>query len=83
LKLSLSKSVQELKKVEKQIKLEEFALQVFLDMVGDGKKKLSKTTKEYTKFKANYEQFGNNLTCKLFGLLVWCDKSIEWQLKMA
>jgi hypothetical protein len=65
LRLSLSKSVQELKKVDKQIKLKEFALQVFLDMVEEGKKKLSKATKEYTKFKANYERFGNNVTCKL------------------
>jgi hypothetical protein len=34
-------------------------------MVEEGKKKLSKATKEYTKFKANYERFGNNVTCKL------------------
>jgi len=40
LKLSFSKSIEKLKGVEKHIELEEFALQVFVNMVEEGEKKL-------------------------------------------
>jgi hypothetical protein len=63
LRLSLSKSIEELKRVQKQIKLEEFALQVFANMVEEGKKKLLKANEEYTKFKVECERFGNYVAC--------------------
>ncbi len=76
-KLSISKSIEELKGVKKHIELEEFALQVFVNMVEKGKKELQKPLRSIQSLKQNVNILVIMKHTTLFGLLVWCDKSTE------
>ncbi len=69
LRLSLSQSIKELKGAEKQIELEEFTLQVFVNMVEEGEKELSKAIQEYTKSRTKCERYSNNVECNTLWII--------------
>ncbi len=81
--MSLSKSIEELKGDEKQIELEEFALQVFVNMVEEGEKNFQKPLRNIQSLKQNVNNVIIMQHTTLFEMLIWCDKFTEWQLEKA
>jgi hypothetical protein len=61
LRLSLSNSMEELKGVEKQIELEEFAMEIFANRVEEGEKKHLQAIEKHKKTKVEFELLGHKV----------------------